>query len=152
MTVKAIPHNYPPLMCYLAVNGASDALAFYARAFGAKERYRLVGPGGGIAHAEVELGNGILMVSDEFPDWGALSPKTIGGTPVTIVLMVDDVDAIFAKAVAEGATALSPPQDHFYGDRACSLLDPFGHKWHIATHIEDVAPEEMQRRMNAMGA
>ncbi len=140
----------PALSAYLCVRGAERAIAFYKAAFGAEEIFRLVDPGDGrIGHAELSLGGARLMLADEYPDFGALSPESIGGTPVKLHLYVDDVDAVFARAMAEGATALRPPKDEFYGDRSGLLSDPFGHAWFLATAGEPVAPEEMQARWNA---
>ncbi|MBW8883438.1 MAG: VOC family protein, partial [Planctomycetia bacterium] len=126
------------------------AIDFYKRAFGAKERMRLPMPDGRIGHAEVEIGNSVVMLADEFPQMGVKSPVTIGGTPVGICLYVTDVDAVFKQAIAAGGKEEKPLQNQFYGDRSGTLIDPFGHKWTVATHIEDVPPEEINRRMAAM--
>jgi len=134
---------------YLIVKGASGAIAFYAKAFDAKELYRLAEPNGKIGHAEMEIGKARFMLADEYPDFGALSPITIGGSPVSIHLYVADVDGTVARAVAAGATLLRPVTDEFFGDRVGLLTDPFGHKWHLASRKENVSPEEMQKRMNA---
>jgi len=131
---------------YLCVDDCAAALAFYAAAFGATETMRLTDPQGKIGHAEIELGDSRLMLSDEFPDWGALSPKTLGGAACAIHVSVDNADDAVARAVAAGATIVQPVQDQFYGERSGQVLDPFGHKWGIAQHIEDVNSEEMQRR------
>jgi PhnB protein len=133
----------------LIVRGATKALEFYKRAFGAKERMRLP-MGDRIGHAEIEIGGCVLMLADEFPEWGAKSPQTIGGTPVGLAVYVDDVDAVFKQAIAAGGKEEKPVKDQFYGDRSGTLIDPFGHKWTIATLVEDVSSEEMQRRMAAM--
>ena len=150
MGVKAIPEGYYSLTPYLVIKGAAAAIEFYKKAFGAVEMLRMPGPGGQIMHAEVKIGNSVLMLADENPERGHLSPKTLGGAGVSIMLYTDDVDATFKKAVAAGARADSEPSDMFYGDRMGNLTDPFGHSWAIATHKEDVAPEEMQKRMAAM--
>lgn len=149
MPVPPVPDTRQPLAPYLIVNGAARAIEFYVRAFGAKEKFRLAEPTGKIGHAELEIAGGLVMLADEYPDFGALSPPTIGGTPVSIHLYVADVDALVARAEAAGATVLRPLTDEFFGDRVAMLADPFGHKWHLATHKEDVSPAEMQRRMDA---
>ena len=147
--VKPIPDGYPQVTPYLCVDGAKAAIEFYVKVFGARERMHMPGPDGKIGHAELELGDSVIMLSDEHPDMGALGPKTIGGTPVTISLYVEDVDAVFDAAVAAGATAVRAVEDQFYGDRTGQLEDPFGHRWSVATHVEDVPPEEMEKRMKA---
>jgi PhnB protein len=144
-----VPTDRPALSPYLIVKGAAQAIDFYGKAFGAKELFRLSEPGGKIGHAELEIGRCRLMLADEYPDFGALSPVTVGGSPVALHLYVEDVDAIVARATAAGATLLRPVQDEFFGERTGMLADPFGHKWHLATRKEDVSPEEMQKRMNA---
>jgi PhnB protein len=125
-------------------------MEFYQRAFGAVEVMRMPMPGGKLAHAEVKIGNAAIMLADEYPEMNFRSPKSIGGTPVNILIYVKDVDALVKQAEAAGAKVLRPPADQFYGDRMATLEDPFGHSWSFATHIEDVAPEEMQRRAAAM--
>ena len=145
--VKPIPDGYPRVSPYLCVDGAADAIKFYEKVLGAKERMHMPGPGGTIGHAEIELGDSVIMLSDEAPDMGARSPKAIGGTPVMISIYLEDVDAVFDAAIAAGATSLREPSDQFYGDRSGQFEDPFGHRWNISTHIEDVAPEEMEKRM-----
>lgn len=150
--VKAIPEGYPQVTPYLIVDGADAAIGFYTKAFGAKERMRMDGPGGTVGHAELEVGDGLIMLADENPDMGARSPKSVGGTPVTISLYVDDVDAVFEAALAAGATELRAVENQFYGDRSGQLEDPFGHHWSVATHVEDVPPEEMERRAAEMMA
>jgi PhnB protein len=147
MAVKPIPEGYHTVTPYLYINGATKALDFYKKAFGAIELFRMPGPGGKIGHAEIKIGDSPIMLADEHPEMGARSPDSIGGTAVGIVLYVEDVDALFKQAVAAGAKVERPVQDQFYGDRSGSVIDPFGHKWHLATHKEDVSPEEMQRRM-----
>jgi len=150
MPAKPIPDGYHAVTPYLIVGGAAKALDFYKRAFGAKERMRLPMPEGRIGHAEIEIGDSVIMLADEFPQMGAKSPQTIGGTPVGICLYVDNVDAVFKQAIAAGGREEKPLQNQFYGDRSGTLIDPFGHKWTVATHIEDVPPEEISRRMAAM--
>jgi PhnB protein len=135
---------------YIAVKGASDAIEFYKQAFGAEEKFRLVDPSDGrIGHAEIQIGNVVMMLSDEYPDFGALSPESLGGSPVKFQIYVPDADAAFANAISLGATELRPLAEQFFGDRSGMLLDPFGHSWTIATQVEDVSPEEMQARWNA---
>jgi PhnB protein len=150
MPVKPIPDGYQTVIPYLIVRGAADALEFYKKGLGAKERMRLPMPGGRIGHAELEIGDCVIMLADEFPEMGAKSPQTIGGTPVGICVYVADVDARFKQAIAAGAKEERPVKDQFYGDRSGTLVDPFGHKWTLTTHIEDVTPEEIGRRMAAM--
>jgi PhnB protein len=147
--VKPIPDNYPQVVPYLCVDGASAAIEFYRHVFGATERMRIPEPDGKLGHAELEIGTAVIMLSDEFPNLDVRAPKTIGGTPVTMSLYVDDVDGVFTRAVAAGATALRPVKDEFYGDRTGRFEDPFGHRWSIATHIEDVSPQEMAERAAA---
>lgn len=144
--VKKIPEGYAAVTPYLTVTGAARAIEFYAKAFGAEEVMRFPMPDGKIAHAEVRIGGSIVMLHDEAPDWKAFSPQSIGDSPVSIMLYVEDVDAVVRRAVDAGATLTMEVADQFYGDRAGAVKDPFGHKWHIATHVEDVAPDEMQRR------
>ncbi|MDQ3933211.1 MAG: VOC family protein [Actinomycetota bacterium] len=144
--VKPIPDGYPQVTPYLIVDGADAAIQFYTRAFGAKERMRMGGPDGKIGHAEIDIGRGLVMLADEHPEMDARGPKTIGGTPVTISLYVEDVDAVFQAALDAGATELRAVENQFYGDRTGQIEDPFGHKWHLATHVEDVPPEEMEER------
>jgi PhnB protein len=149
MAVKAIPDGYHAVTPYLIVQGAAAALDFYKRALGATEVMRMEGPGGKVMHAEIRLGDSIVMLADEFPDMGHKSPLALGGSPVGIALYVQDVDAVFARALAAGATVQRPVKDQFYGDRSGTLKDPFGHVWTIGTHKEDVPPEEMHRRFEA---
>jgi PhnB protein len=143
---KAIPDSYHGATPYLCVKDAAKALDFYKKAFGAKETMRMGEPGGKIGHAEIKIGDAILMLADEFPEYGHLSPQSIGGTPVSMMIYVEDVDGFVNKAVAAGSKLLRPVEDQFYGDRIGQLEDPFGHKWHFATHIEDVSPDEMKKR------
>jgi PhnB protein len=150
--VNPVPEGYPQVSPYLVVEGATRAIDFYTQVFGMTERMRMPGPDDTVGHAELELGDSLIMLADEFPDMGAVSPKTVGGTPVSISIYVDDVDATVDRAVESGATVLRPVQDQFYGDRVGQIEDPFGHHWHVATHVEDVAPEDMAKRAaEAMG-
>jgi PhnB protein len=146
MAVSAVPPNYPKCSPYLVVKGGADALDFYQRAFGAVERMRMPMPDGRIGHAEIEVEGAVIMLADEHPEMGFVSPATLGGSPVTIHIYVNDVDAFCKRAVDAGATLTRPVTDQFYGDRSGQLTDPYGHSWSIATHVEDVSPEEMQRR------
>ncbi|MDB6077499.1 MAG: Glyoxalase family protein, partial [Akkermansiaceae bacterium] len=130
----------------LTIKGAAEALEFYKRAFGAEERYRLEGPGGELMHAEIKIGDSVIMMSDEFPDWGALSPETIGGCPITIVLYVPDADSAQARAIEAGAKERMPVSDQFWGDRMGSVSDPYGFKWSLATHKEVLSPEQIKER------
>ncbi|WP_309139517.1 VOC family protein [Siccirubricoccus sp. G192] len=148
--MQPVPAGYSSVTAYLIVEGAAAALDFYARAFGAREVMRLPAPGGRIGHAEIEIGDSRVMLADECPEMDARAPAAYGGSPVTLHLYVRDVDAVVARAVAAGAEVRRPVQDQFYGDRSGTLRDPFGHVWHLATHVEDVPPEEIQRRMQAM--
>ena len=150
MPVKPIPSGYHTLTPYLIVKDAARAIEFYRQAFGAEEVMRLPGPGGKIGHAEIKIGDSRIMMADEFPDMGALGPQSLGGTPVFLLLYVPDVDADFERAIAAGARSIRPVKDQFYGDRSGMVADPFGHLWALATHIEDVPPEEMRRRSDAM--
>lgn len=152
MAAKAIPAGYERMTPYLCVAGAADAIAFYVRAFGAVETMRLAEPGGRIGHAEITIGGAPLMLSDEYPEEGVKSPKTIGGTPVAIHVYVPDVDALAERAAAAGATIVRPVADQFYGDRSTTLLDPFGHRWFFATRKEELSNEEVQRRYDALMA
>ena len=136
-------HDITPTM---VVRGAAAAIEFYGKAFGATTRTRMDMPDGKIMHSEVVIGDSIVMLTDEFPDWDALSPQALGGTPVSLYLTVKDVDTVFNQALAAGATVLRPLQDQFWGDRVGWVLDPFGHKWGISTHFEDVPPDEVARR------
>jgi uncharacterized glyoxalase superfamily protein PhnB len=137
---------------YIRVRNAEKAIEFYVEAFGAKEKFRLVEPTGRIGHAELELGGGVLMISDEYPEHGILGPESVGATTFSIHLHVDDADALIASAVAAGAELVRPAADHFYGERSGTIRDPFGHQWLLGHHLEDVTPEEMQRRYDALFA
>jgi len=152
MAVKYIPDGYHTATPYLIIKGAAKALDFYKKAFGATELMRMQGPDGKVGHAEIKIGNSPIMLADEFPDMGYKSPLSLGGSPVSIMLYVENVDKTVERAVAEGAKITKPIQDQFYGDRNGSIHDPFGHVWTISTHVEDVSPEEMQRRAEAMHA
>jgi PhnB protein len=148
-TVKPIPEGYHAVTPYLTVKDGARAIEFYRRAFGAKELFRIAQPDGRIGHAELEIGDSRIMLSDEFPEMGVKSPQTLGGTPITIYLYVDDVDATVRRAVDAGAQLMRPVADQFYGDRNGSVSDPFGHIWWVSTHKEDVPEEEMKRRIAA---
>ena len=147
---KPIPDTYRRVTPSLVVGDAAAALAFYAEVFGAIERARIPGPGGAIAHAEIEIGDSVVMLSDAFPERGVKAPaKGEAGTASGIFLYIADVDAVFKKAVDAGATVTMPLENQFWGDRYGKLRDPFGHEWHLATHVEDVSPEEMGKRAQA---
>lgn len=150
MAVHHIPEGYHSVIPYLIIDGAASALEFYKEAFGAVEIMRMPDPSGRIAHAEIKIGDAHVMIADEHPEMGQRGPKSIGGTPVGIMIYVEDVDARYNAAVAGGATAIRPLENQFYGDRSGMVIDPFGHMWMLATHFEDVTPEEMDRRMKAM--
>ena len=149
MPVNPIPDGYQAVTPYLIVSGAARALDFYTQVFGATEIMRMPGPNG-VAHAEIRIGESVVMLADESPDMGYKGPVALGGSPVSLMLYVADVDATFQRAVAAGAVQQRPVQDQFYGDRSGTLEDPFGHVWTVATHIEDVAPDEIDRRLAAM--
>jgi PhnB protein len=144
--VRSIPEGYHTATPYLIATGAAKAIEFYKKAFGATEVMRFPDPSGRIAHAEIKIGDSHIMLSDEAPEMGFRSPQSLGGSPVSILLYFDDVDAVVAQAVAAGAKLVRPVADQFYGDRTGGVEDPFGHTWYVATHIEDVSPEEMQKR------
>lgn len=146
MAVKPVPEGYHTLTPYLVVKGAAAALDFYAKAFGATELYRMADPSGRVGHAEMEIGDSRFMLADESPEVGAEAPPATGGRDLTLLLYVPDVDATFKDAIAAGATEVRPVKLQFYGDRTGRLRDPFGHEWTLATHVEDVPPEEMERR------
>ena len=145
MTTSSSP-SPQTVTAYFIVGNATDALDFYKRAFGAEELFRLTDPGGRIGHAEIRIGSSNMMLADEHPDFGALSPPTVGGSPVKFQIQVDDADAFAERAIAAGATLLRPLENQFYGMRSGMVADPFGHSWFIAAAIEDVSAEEMQRR------
>jgi PhnB protein len=146
MAVQPVPEGYNTVTPYLAVPNADEAIDFYTRALGAKERVRMPGPGDSIMHAELEIGDSLIMLSDPFPQASTKTPKELGGTSVNIFVYDEDIDALYKQAVDAGATSLMEPDDMFWGDRFGLVQDPFGHTWTIATHIEDVPPEEMQKR------
>jgi PhnB protein len=148
-SVQPIPEGYPRVSPYLSVDGAGEAIDFYKQVLGATERMRMPMPDGKVGHAEIQIGNSRLMVADEFPEMGFRGPLTIGGSPVGICLYVEDADSMYNRTVSAGAKVLKPLADQFYGDRSGTVVDPFGHVWTIATHKEDVSPEEMKRRMEA---
>jgi PhnB protein len=148
--VKPIPEGYDAPTPYLIVNGAAAAIDFYKKAFGAKEVMRMPGPDGKIGHADVVIGGGHVMLADESRERGQRAPQAFGGSPVSLVIYVDDVDSVVKKAVDAGATMTRPVKDEFYGDRAGGLTDPFGHLWHVMTHVEDVSEEEMAKRAAAL--
>lgn len=147
--VKPIPDDYPRVIPYLTVDGASAAIDFYTTVLGATERMRMPSPDGKIGHAELQIGDAVVMLADLFPDMGAATPHALGGTPVTLMVYVEDVDAVFARALDAGAKEERKVEDQFYGDRAGQFEDPWGHKWFVATHVEDVPPDEMARRAAA---
>jgi PhnB protein len=149
--VKPIPEGMHTVTPHLVCAGAADAIGFYVKAFGAVELGRMPGPDGKLMHAQVKIGDSVLMLVDEMPEWGALGPKALKGTPVTIHLYVKDVDAAFALAVAAGATAKMPPAEMFWGDRYGQVEDPFGHRWSIATHTRDLTDAQIREGMAKMG-
>lgn len=149
MAVQKIPPGYHTATPYLIVNGAAAALDFYKKAFGANELMRVPGAGGKLMHAEIRIGDSPIMLADECPEMKARSPQSLGGTPVGIMLYVENADTLFAQALAAGGKEVRPVTNQFYGDRAGTLLDPFGHQWTISTHVEDVPPQEIQKRMDA---
>ena len=149
--VDKIPRGMHTVTPHLICAGAAEAIEFYKQAFDAEELTRMPGQNGKLMHASVRIGDSVVMLTDEFPDWGALGPTALHGTPVTIHLYVEDVDAFAARAVAAGAKLKMPVADMFWGDRYGQLEDPFGHRWSVATHVRDVTPEEIQQAMRAMG-
>ncbi len=148
--VQPVPEGYHHVTPYLVIKGAAAAIDFYKKIFGAIEVVRMPQPDGRVGHAELKFGDSYVMLADEFPETNVVGPKTLGNTSVGLLLYVDDVDQTVERAVALGAKIIKPAQDQFYGDRNATLEDPFGHKWTVAVHIEDVTPEEMKRRMAAM--
>jgi PhnB protein len=151
MAVKPIPEGYPRVSPYLVVDGAQKAIEFYTTVLGFTERMRMPGPDGRIGHAELQLDGSVVMLADEFPEVGAKAPSAYGGSPVSLSVYVEDVDATFGRATEAGGTVVRPLENQFYGDRSATFDDPFGHRWTIHTHIEDVSPEEMARRAAEMG-
>ena len=143
---QAIPDNYPRVTPYLIVDGGGAAIDFYKSVLGATERVRMDGPDGKVGHAELEIGDSLVMLADEHPQMNALGPKSVGGTPVSLLVYVEDADDTFERAIDAGAKQLEPVDDKFYGDRSGTFEDPFGHHWNIATHVEDVPPDEMSKR------
>jgi PhnB protein len=150
--VKAIPEGYHNLQPYLCVKGAALAIEFYKKVFGATEILRMPMPDGRLGHAEVRMGDSVLMLADEFPERDIYGPAHYGGAPMTLMLYMENCDAVYAKALAEGAKSLREPADQFYGDRMSGVVDPFGFQWYIATHVKDVSPEEMQAGMKEQTA
>jgi PhnB protein len=146
---KPIPDGYRTATPYLIVKGAAEAIEFYKRAFGATEMLRMADPQGKVGHAEIKIGDSVIMLADEHPAMGYRGPRSLGGSSVSILLYLEDVDGVFERAVKAGAKAQRPVMNQFYGDRSGTLEDPFGHVWTVATHVEDVSPEEMQRRAQA---
>jgi PhnB protein len=149
---KPIPEGYHSVTPHLIIRGAGEAIDFYKKAFGATELFRFPAPDGKIGHAEIKIGDSPIMLADEFPDMGYKGPQTLGGSPVSLMIYVDDVDTVFDRAVAAGAKTREAVSDKFYGDRIGTLEDPFGHVWHVSTHKEDVSAEEMERRAKAASA
>jgi len=148
--VKPIPEGYHSVTPYLIIKGAARAIDFYKQAFGAVEMFRMPGPNGAIGHAELRIGDSIIMLADEIHSSPYRSPDSFGGSPVSLMIYIANVDHVFARALSLGARQSRAVQDQFYGDRSGNLIDPFGHVWTIATHVEDVSPEELQRRMEAL--
>jgi PhnB protein len=144
--VNPVPEGYPRVTPYLIVDGAAEAIGFYTHVLGASERMRMAAPDGRIGHAELSVGDSMIMLADERTEMGVLSPRSVGGTPVTLHTYVEDVDAAFERAIAAGAKSLRAVEDRFYGDRSGQFEDPFGHRWDVASHVEDVPPDEMSRR------
>jgi PhnB protein len=147
--VKPIPDGYHSVTPYIIVNDGARAIEFYKQAFGATELFRMDGPDGKVGHAEIKIGDSHVMLADEHPEMNVRAPRTIGGSPVSLMLYVEDVDATFSRAIEAGAKEVRPVANQFYGDRTGGLEDPFGHVWYVATHVEDVAPEELQKRAAA---
>jgi PhnB protein len=148
--VKPIPDGYHSVTPYLIIRGAAQAMEFYSKAFGAKEQFKMPGPDGKIGHAEMRIGDSVIMLADENPNMGHKSPATLGGSPISILLYVEDCDATFNQAVKAGGQVERPLANQFYGDRTGGVKDPFGFSWYIATHVEDVSPDEMERRAKEM--
>ncbi len=149
MPVSPIPEGYHSVTPYLVMKNAAAAIEFYKKAFGAVELLRMAAPGGKIGHAEIKIGDSPVMLADEYPDMGFKGPESLGGTPVSLMIYVDDVDKIYPQAIAAGGKEVRPLQNQFYGDRSGTLTDPFGHVWTISTHVEDVPEEELAKRAEA---
>ncbi len=149
---KPIPDDYPRVMPYLFVDGAGAAIDFYCSVLGARERMRMPGPDGRIFHAELELGDSMIMLADENPEVDVRGPRAIGGNPMMVHVYVEDADSVFEQAIAAGAKALRQVEDRFYGDRSGRFEDPFGHRWDVASHVQDLGPDEMAKRAGAMAA
>jgi PhnB protein len=147
MATKPIPDGASTISPYLMVQGAARAIEYYQQLFGAKVRLKIDGPHGTVMHSELQIGNSTVMLADENAEHGSFSPSKYGGSPIALALYVSDVDAVFAKAIATGSKQFRPLANQFYGDRSGSVIDPFGHLWHLSTHIEDVSPQEMKNRM-----
>ena|SRR6185295_7714831 len=147
--VKAIPEGYHSVTPYLILGKAAAAIEFYKKAFGAKELYRLSGPEGKVGHAEIQIGNSRIMLADEFPEMDTRGPKSMGGSPISLMIYLENVDQAFAQALKAGAKEVRPLENQFYGDRSGTVLDPFGYKWTLATHVEDLSMEEMRKRSDA---
>ena len=152
MAVKPIPEGYHSVTPYLIIKGAADAIEFYKKAFGATELFRFPAPDGKIGHAEIKIGDSPIMLADEFAEMGYKGPQALGGSPVSLMIYLEDVDTVFNRAVEAGASVKEAVQDKFYGDRTGTLTDPFGHVWHVSTHKEDVSMEEMEERAKAASA
>jgi PhnB protein len=150
VSVKPIPEGYSSITPYLVVKGAARAIDFYKQAFGATEILRFPGPNNMIMHAELRIGDSVIMLADEMPNGPYRSPDAFGGSPVSLMIYIENVDDVFNRALSLGSRQIRAVEDQFYGDRSGNLIDPFGHVWTVATHVEDVSPEEMQRRMNAL--
>ena len=150
MSVKPIPDGYHSITPYLILSGAAQGLEFYQRAFGAVEVMRMDGPGGKVMHAEIRIGDSVVMLADEFPEMNAVSPTTLKGSPVSLMIYVENADSVFDQAIASGATVRRAVRNQFYGDRSGTLVDPFGHVWTVSTHMEDLTSEEIARRAEAM--
>jgi PhnB protein len=152
MAVKPVPEGYHSVTPYLIIEGAGKAIEFYQKAFGAEELFRFPGPDGTVGHAEIKIGDSPIMLADAYPAMGYNGPKSLGGSPVSLMIYVEDVDTVFNQAVQAGATVKEAVTDKFYGDRIGSLIDPFGHVWHVSTHKEDVSIEEMKKRAKTASA
>jgi PhnB protein len=150
--VNPIPEGFPRVTPYLICDGAAKAIEFYTSVLGATERMRMPAPDGRIGHAEIQIGDSVIMLADEYPEMGARSPRSLGGTPISLMVYVEDVDKVVARAVEAGAKELRPVENRFYVDRSGEIEDPFGHRWSVASHVEDVSEEEMGRRMKEASA